>query len=273
MGLRTWFKTRRQGQVIPKVKTAHLLAVGIITLGIIGMIAIFVLAISFHSFVGNSHAVETFRTGAIVLLIFAFFAGSIFLLTLRKGWQAEKKHTGEPQLNADGNAATAPQTQQKPQGLSFGRFVVIMILIGIIFMVMLNYFPSYRRLFTGDDPYPNYKSDPLAVSPDVWEVDKTTPNYNHANDCSLRYFDVVMKGDGEFGKEGHISRPTCWNHWKKYWVSKEPNRHVGFLFSGDRNPIGPIGANLPPQSDIRFDYKVNEWMVQGVGTLRYERID
>lgn len=116
-----------------------------------------------------------------------------------------------------------------------------------------------------------YNPDPLAISRHLYEEDARGIN-NHESQNDIDHFDLVLAGDGEFGKEGHVRPPSSWNDWKKYWVSDEPDRHVGFLYSGSQYSIGPFGANLPDPNDPRFSYKPREWMVQGKGTLRYERV-
>jgi len=133
---------------------------------------------------------------------------------------------------------------------------------------------AYMREQAEENPYPQYNPDPLAISPHLYEEDAKGIN-DHSNQ-NIDHFDLVINGDvahgkGEFGEEGHVRVPNNWNSWKKYWISDEPDRYVGFLYSGSTKPIGPFGANLPPPDDERFAYRGREFMVQGKGTLRFER--
>ncbi len=123
------------------------------------------------------------------------------------------------------------------------------------------------------NPYPNYNPDPNAVSKDVVDADERGTN-NHENDNGSKRFSVVLVGDGEFGKEGHVRPPHSCHFWRKDWESDEPNRHVGFrqeLANGTVRSVGPFGPNdLPGPNDPRFNgWILREWMVQGEGTLVY----
>lgn len=118
--------------------------------------------------------------------------------------------------------------------------------------------------------YPAYNPDPLAIAAGLYTADAAGTNNHEAQD--MDHFDLVLTGDGEFGKEGHVRPPRGWTDWKVYWVSTEPDRHVGFIYSGSVRSIGPFGANLPPIDDPRFNNITREWLTQGKGVLRYQRI-
>jgi hypothetical protein len=155
---------------------------------------------------------------------------------------------------------------------SWARTILVIIAIGItLFFLFGGPTPPLPLPFSSASPaYPGYNPDPLAVAASLYQADEAgTNNHEHQD---LDHFDLVLTGDGEFGKEGHVRPPGSWVDWKVYWVSHEPDRHVGFLYSGRSYSFGPFGANLPPIDDPRFNNTVREWTVQGNGTLRYERI-
>lgn len=141
--------------------------------------------------------------------------------------------------------------------------------------IVTNNVPVGPQAVICDPDYPTYNCDPTAISPNVYAV---TVN-NHANQNYLLAFDVVMTGDigpgekvGQFGKEGFVAVPKSWHDFRKYWLSNEPGQHVGYLYQGSAEQLGPFGV-LPPVDDPRFKYKPGTWLVQGKGVLRYEKID
>jgi hypothetical protein len=129
------------------------------------------------------------------------------------------------------------------------------------------------QALVGRAPYAGHNPSAVSISRHRYEHRENDHEHDH-----LQFFDVVLTGDkgdsgvGEFCKEGDIVPPADWIEWRKYWVSFEPNRHFGILYTGFSESYGPFGANLPPPDDERFRYKPRSWCLQGVGTLRYERV-
>ncbi len=159
----------------------------------------------------------------------------------------------------------------------FRRVLVLsMILITVLFARSQGFglAPGFDLWSAGG--YPNYNPDPTSISRHLYEEDANGTN-NHKHD-KIKYFDVVLLGDlgdsgkGEFCKEGHIVVPDDWTQWCQYWVTFQPDRHFGILFSGFTVSYGPWGVNPPDLDDERLNNKPREQCLQGLGTLRYQRI-